>query len=413
MKINEIKTINNRLSRLTLITIAGDFISLFSFAFLFMSGGNGLLAGLVIPIKACACIISTLSFPRLINKIGARSLISISQLIPFFSSALIAILVFTKTETRIFIAIAFFVESFFSFCFQTTRSSFPKLITDLCKEEGVDSEVSEQLQASTEHAHQKGVFIGSLAFFIMTFFLKFPIAFLLIINAISFLIAFIISIRIPQIPIQSRLSLLGAINKIRAQPKLLIIFFIRTFGLWVPISLFNTSMYGVTTNQYSLSPSFFSLVGVCSAFGAIYVHKKYGSEGPNRLKEIGLADRGIIGSILYLLSMLILARLSNPLTGGFILILIGAANAFLINSSRSILSSSTSSSGNSEILNLDSFCGRIIDIIVSILYLNQATYFNLNPTTAFYLSAGWILLILLPAFYLLKNKLSKSKVLIE
>lgn len=402
MTLEEIIRVNSRLSRLTWITISGDIISLFSFATLFMANGNSLLAGLVIPIKACASIIATISFPWLINRFGARNLISVSQLIPFISSVLIAIILLQKLETQSLIGAALFIESFFSILFQTTRSSFPKFIAALCKDGMVDSKRGEQLQSSTDHAHQNGMFIGSSIFFILSYFFQVQVAFLLILNALSFLLAYFISRRIPQIPIYNRIKLLGSIEKIISQPKIMTTFFIRTFGLWVPISLFNTSMFEVTMKQYSLNPSFFSLIGVLSAIGAIYIHQKYGSDKHTFLNKFGLVTRGIIGSTMYLTSMLILSRLTNPLLGGFILVLNGAANAFLVNSSRGILWNSTTSSENSEILNLDSFCGKIIDIIVSTAYLKLAISFNLGPSTAFDLSAIWIFFMLIPAFLFLK-----------
>lgn len=409
MTYKEIENINNRLFNLTWITIAGDFISLFAFATLIgLNSHNFITSGLAISIKAGASIFGAFIYPKLFNRFGARKLISISQLIPFFSSIFIAMLVFQKTETKLTLGICLFIESALSICFLTVRTSFPKFISDLCSSNNVDQVMVEKLTTRIDKAQTLGMFIGCLFFFIVQFFLKIPMSTMLVINAMSFLVSFFISLKIPNIKVPHKLQLFGSIRKILTDKKIAAVFFIRTLGLWPPISLFNSSMYDVTYRQYHLDTAYFALIGSCVAIGAIYTSDLLSSNSENRLSKMNLTKRGILGGVLFFISMILLALSTNQFLGAGILGLNGAANALLVNASRGLLSNSTSSKENGEILNLDSLFGKILDISVSLLFVFLGSKMNWAPSIALNLAAFWIVIVLIPPFFLLLHLTTKE-----
>jgi MFS family permease len=408
MNLDEIKQINRKLVTLIQITIAGDYISLFTFALLFAQSTNNFLSsGLVIPIKSFSGLLANLLFPITLNRLGLKKMICLTQAIPFFSSIIAFILIYKGFNNFSLLIMTFFIESFFAIWFQTARNSFPKLIYDFCNESHTDSEIGSKLQSQIEYGSVYGMFIGSLLFFIFAYFANIPMIYMLLGNSLSFFIAFLIGTKIPDFKLNGvKFKLLGSLKKIKESKIIQKIFINRTFGLWVPLSLFNTSMFAVTVYNYQLNPSHNSLIGVLIAAGSMYIHSKLGSENNNVFKKIDKSTLGIYGCILFIISVYLLGISTNTYIAIILLVFNGMANAFQVNSTRTILWNNTNSTENSEILNLDLFIGKIVDIITSSLYIFTAQKFMLPVNTGFKFASLWTLVVVLPIFIILKKDLA-------
>ncbi len=404
--------INQRLSNALLITCTGDFLAIFAYAVLFNNiNGDPLYAGLVLPIKGVAVAVASILFPLILTKIGNRNLLVWTQVLLGFSATLVALLWATSNlNSNIILILLYFLESLLAQLFTAGREAFSKGLEEESTEI-IDPHLQRKLQTQNEIGFLTGQFGGPLLFFILIQTLGLPLSIALALNAITFFIAAVFCLKLPNINYTTEpMNILMPLKYLHKNKKLLLIFFIRGFFLWVTLGLFNLLLFPIVAKNYNLDISYSTIVYSTIGAGAILGLHLINSRKYkyltffNRFSAISDTKMAIIGNLTYAFSIILFSFSSNKVLGLLSCLLVGVANGFQKVSTRSIMRKETSAKTYVEVLSLEFLLGKITDVSVTVLFFYSVKN-GITNEQGVYFAALWLILFA-PLFMFFREKQS-------
>ncbi len=355
--------INRRLSIATFITSIGDWISYFALiAFIYRSTGNAVLAAYVVPVRSLSVAVGGAMVPYIFRWFDLKHLILLSQ---FLSSLILVVLIGLITTTSspnpYLIIFLVFINTLLKQFFDTARESYSKDLSLTHQQRSAQAEILQGLYGAQ--------FLGPLI--AVAGLLVIPIWVLLLLDAISFIGSGIVCMNLPLKKTTYPTSLFRPIGYLFQTNGLAAIFFIRSIGFWIPISIMNIALFSITTTRFGSAIEntalFYAATGFGSLVASVLLHTNR-LRISNHLKN--LSDAKIAAIALSLLALTRIAVLHVPTFIGAlgIFIITGLCNGSNAVTSQSLRRKLTTQQQFPEIVGLEIVVGKITDWLAATIF---------------------------------------------
>lgn len=346
---------NKFMSRISMITSLGDFVSLFAVLLLLEKSGIGPeYNGLNIIFQASAFSLSAMFYPYLVNNLGTKAIIFLSQLISIFASAIILVLYFSNSISLVpFLACTFLL----TFCYQAfdnAKNHHSKLIG---KSDDHHKKNEVQLLKYFFGAQTIGPLIS------LALISKFPLWVPLVFDITTFIVCVFLSTKL-KVHITKKLesSFLKPFEYIWDFPDLRDITILRSIGFWFGAGIFDYLMIPALTLNYGKSISnlaiIYSTLGLGGAIGVSLIRNPK-TELPWFLGKLNMWIGAVIGNLGMTLTMIYFWNQESFLNCGLISVLHGIFMGVLAGSSQSMRKIAASEKQFPEIISIEIAFGRL------------------------------------------------------
>lgn len=403
---------NSILTKALAITNVGDYISSLAYGIILSElNQNFLYAGLIWPIRSIAQAFGSALTPTVLRMRHTNQLLALTQLIMALLTLLMCLLLFVVKDSRLLsflILISWISLSLFSQIFMNLREIYSKELDKFIKpEDGEKAKVSRAMQIKMELGQFFGQFAGPILFLVIAYGLKWHLGFALLVDAISFILAWKVLSKLPSISTHAEQSdYLKVLNLIYSNSKLLSIFIVRSVVFWISMGLFNLILVPLPVSQMGLdlrlSPVLYTLIG----FGGILFTQAFEKlRINNRIHELlhnqSNTTLAILGTTIYSLAILLFAASSNWFGLSLSLVLIGFGNGFQRISTRAIVREFCSEDEIKNVFGLEFFIGRLTDFAFSMFF--AGALFSGKPIHWAAYFAAFFVLLTIPFFLFIKQ----------
>lgn len=276
-----------------------------------------------------------------------------------------------RTYLTVSILIIWIFLSTLSQVFLTAKEGYSKEIDKLILP-NISSELktSRALQIKNEFGQFFGQAAGPLAFIFLVYYLKMPIKLTIIIDAISFAIAWNLLRKIPNLTTEKPSSVLKSVKLLLKNKTLMSIFIIRGFLFWISMGILNFTLTPIAVKNHHIDLRLSPLIYVAIGVGGLLFTQLFESRKINLLHDFlhkkSNSTLAIFGTLTYSLAVIIYSSTISIFYSAIALILIGFGNGFQRISTRDIIRENCSDADFSTFSAICFFAGRITDFIFTL-----------------------------------------------
>ncbi|HLE01313.1 MAG TPA: MFS transporter [Bdellovibrionota bacterium] len=351
---------NRVLSRITLITALGDFLSFFAvLQWLNQTGVSAIIGGFSVVLKSLAVGAGGILLPLALRKFSTRTVMIASQFVSFITaSGLLAMILLGRNDVWPIFTL-FFVQSLLKQLFDGARESHSQALASH------DEQMT--LQAQLLSSFFGAQFIGPVVSFILIRFLRIEIPVAL--DALSFLVAGVMATAVEKRRVQMEaIHVLRPLKYIWSRPLLRDIFLLRSVGFWFSIGLFNYLLFSVVSEHYGLTLVYsawvYSLMGLGAAISATWLRSP---DGFKKTRFAGL-NEGVMAMVAQIaFAITILAFIRLPSFSVALVVLVGTGLVMGLNAvaTQTIRRKLCAADEFPEVVGLELVVGRLSDGLVS------------------------------------------------
>ncbi len=389
---------NALLSKITLITNIGDFVSLFAiFKITHLITNDVLIAGYAVAVGSLATAIAGMLLPSALCRLSTRSLILITQGV----SALVMLGLWICYSNQILLSPwsflgGWFVITVLNEIFKASRETHSQNLSQ-------DGEAQRGLTAELMASFYGAQFVGPIfAFFLL---LLLPLWVALAVDTISFVLAFVYAFKLMRGPVYNHsMTFMKPLGYVFRRAILRNLFLLRSVYVWIPLGIFNVMVFPLITEKLNLGIEYsawvYSLVGFGATMIAILLRSPR-SQARNWISKKD--DRGVAFAGLTLMALVTvgvslgMGRFGSAL----LMVLFGGAMSLNAIATQSMRRRICSAKEFPEVVGLELIVGKLMEwfvVSVVVVYLGQ---WGLNVNGAFIVSGVALLLL---ALYVLQFK---------
>lgn len=354
---------NKILSRITLTTSLGDWLSYFALIKLATDTSGSIIIGtLSIAMKSAAVAVAAVLIPMFVGVYSNRSIILVTQ---WLSAALMAVVCFS-TACKVILPIpaiysTLFLQTSLKQLFDAARETHSK---SLARHENDHRPLQAQLLAGFYGAQ----FLGPLvAFFLL---LKSPVWIPLLVDSISFAVAGFLARKISSVPpTQSYLKpsrFLRPFSYLKGLPNLRDILILRS-TIWIPIGLYNILLFQVVLHHYELPLNYSTIPYAALGLGAAVSSFLLTSSKNKMMLNLDKMSDGVLACLAQvLLGVSTLGFLVVPSFGVAMIFVFITGLAMGLNSVATLTLRRKFSTAEQlpEIMGLELLIGRVTDVVI-------------------------------------------------
>lgn len=381
---------NSLLARINFVTTVGDFLSYFAMLSCADSMGYpAILIGFSVALKAFANAIGAATVPRCIALFSSRGGILGTQLLSLGLSAVTFAMVLTgHFDIYVFFAITI-AQTLLKQVFDGSRETHSKNLAASAPQRGLQAQISFSLYGAQ--------LIGPvLAFSLIKWT---PLWVPLGLDVVSFMIAVLLSLRLspgkqgakPSNIFRPLFSYLW--EKTPERARLRRVFFVRSFGIWSGMGLFNYLLFDAVSRNFGKDLYFvtwiYASIGLGGALGATVLKDRFSELHRN----LGDGTLCLIGNLGFVAMILTLVSIPSFWTMIVFMCLAGIGMSLNGIASQTVRRESTSPSEFPEIVGLEMFSGRLISDFGLCLIAKETMARGILSTNAWiYIGAALFLL---------------------
>jgi hypothetical protein len=251
------------LSAITFVTTFGDFLTYFSVVTLIYQIHQSAIAAAFggVGIGSAAAVVAGLLVPVLFRFRSTRSLVLISQVLSAVMVVMLLVLLRYSRDVAWPFLLILFLQTFFSKLYESARESHSHGLSD----ENTDHR---SVQALILGGLYRAQFLGPITafFFIKVFPIEVPVYF----DLATFILAIALAMRLKSvIRFEGKVSAFSSFIYLQSNLALRRLFVLRTFGFWIPASLFNIVIYENVVARFGVGVEYSGVVYALLGFGAL------------------------------------------------------------------------------------------------------------------------------------------------
>ena len=251
------------LSGITFVTTFGDFLTYFSVVTLIYQIHQNAIAAAFggVGIGSAAAVVAGVLVPLLFRFRSTKSLILISQILSALMVVTLLVLLHYARNVAWPFLLVLFLQTFFSKLFESARESHSHGLSD----ENTDHL---SVQALLLGGLYRAQFLGPITAFLLI--KVFPIEFPVFFDLATFCVAIAIASRLKaRIQFDTKVSAFSSFLHLQSNLALRKLFVLRTFGFWIPASLFNIVIYENVVARFGVGVEYSGVVYALLGFGAL------------------------------------------------------------------------------------------------------------------------------------------------
>ena len=346
------------------------------------------LAAATVTAKSGAILVGALIFPSLTNRFSIRQMIVIPQAIcGLLMLSVVLFIPWLSSEHIPLLMGLLFLQSLLKQIFENARETFSKNL----RSDGTHR----TFQAELLHGFYKAQFVGPIISLLLIHYL--PIQIPLSLDVFSFFVTAAMATRLvdDRTKIERR-NFLAPLKYLSKTPGLLRIFLLRGVGYWIPVGIFNYTLFGIVKEHYGLELVNSAWIYAVIGFGSLLATRSLKNIETNEKTWIGRLPNGSLALVaLAILGVTRVAFLKLP-TFGLAMLAIGVGgvcNGINATATQAIRSRLTTKTQFPEVVSLEQIVARGVDVAVQTLCLLLISAGFLTYSTAIWVSAGGLILL--------------------